>query len=217
MTSALSVVAEAQNASFIRKIKDTQTPRDNELQVTHRLGGGLCIEGHSCIRVAQIQEICFCHGKSFSINSGGKALKIQCYELIDHLKADTPVIPSTSNPTDIAIALGAHVDGVYKDTRSSGGVILLYLSYTKFTSQIALNFTSHPMVLDVLVFPGYLEVQIIKPSDKRGSLSHLKHMKPHVFTTKWRKPSSRAFTACKKTRRQRPRRRRNSSRFSFLQ
>lgn len=218
MDQSLSAAAEAQNASFVAKVKALQTQRDYPLQVTQRLGGSLSIEGFMSIRGAQIQQVFFCHGKTFTIRGSQEPLTLLCSEMVESLKPNVLSVCFDDQPDQVSLQLGDLFCGIDTPAQSSGGILSVYLRYETITSQQVLDILSSPSVLDLTIRPHQVEVKVIKHCDKRGSLSHLKSVEPKVFTPKCRTArSKRSIRSEERAGKRRPRRKKNSSRFlSFL-
>lgn len=180
----VSASAIAQNAAFIKAIKETENIRDKPLQVTQRMSGSITFEGHRNISFSRMKWIFSKHGKRFKINfqeNNTKGVRIECYEIVEHSLPQTITLPSTTNGKEISDAFASYFDAVITESRQSGSVVRTEFSLDSVTSEALSGVYSLPIVLDILIFPDKLCVDIILPSDNKGGLSYLKMNNPGVF------------------------------------
>ena len=196
MNAMLSAVAVAQNSAFITAIKNTETCRDRPLQITHRVGGGITIEGYRSVRFSVLLPIFMQYGKQFTITFGRSntsSVRIDCFESVEHIIP--PDIDSIGTRAKLAETLCVVLNGQIQNRIRSGSVSCLSFSLNKLDYKTALSVYQHPMILDLVIWPDKTSVEIIEQSDNRGGLSYLAHTQPEVFRRKCSRKTERPMSS----------------------
>ena len=188
VVSTLSATAIAQNTAFIAAIKDTETIRDSALQVTQRMSGSITFEGHRSISYTKLRYIFSKYGKRFKVSfqdcTYRRGVHIDCFELLSHSIPHPISFSSLEEPQMLSDSLANFLDATTNSYKQSGSIIRFSLSMEEVSSEKLEAIFSLQIILDIVIFPDHLAIDIILPSDNKGGLSDLKMNKPHVFMSK---------------------------------
>ena len=222
MEEDLSAIAIDRNNAFVREIKKTENCRDTPLQVSFRMGGDITIEGHRSLKFSIIYPIFKKHGKTFKTDFKCSSVRLDCYEITERQKdIPAPFLPDSREETLVSMVETA-LGGKVVSTTSSGPIISLKVNLSSLESRAALSLFRCHAVLDIVIWKDCITVDLIKSTDNRSGLIHLKEARPELF----REPACsevmrarqlrRSTNAGKSVSRIRAVRRRKNSLFSWL-
>lgn len=185
MDPVLSVAAVAQNTAFVDAIKGTETVRDRPLQISHRVGGGITIDGYRSVRFSKLLPIFMQYGKKFTISfptAPSTSVKLDCFELVEHIiPTDIDTLGGQSKLSEVLCVI---LNGNITNTTASGAIHCFSFSLNKIDYKTALSLYQHASILDIVFWPDRVDVETIKQSDNKGGLSYLVQTKPELFRRK---------------------------------
>ena len=178
----LSAAAQAQNAAFISQIKNTQTCRDRPLQITQRVGGALTINGYRSISINKLKDIFLTNGKRFTVSFNVEpTVRLDCSEIADSIRYTSINIGNSSNIIIIRDAIAQVTNAEHQSTTTKGAIHSITFCPKSVSMDVLLSILTCGCVLDIVIWPEKLVVNVINQSDNKLGLYNLKSNNPEYF------------------------------------